>query len=71
MEDTPGASRLPCAKEEIEVLRSLFESMKVNTVEPHRMKQDILSCLPQRNIFHLPGHGYTNQKDPSQQATYA
>ena len=64
MEHTPGSSELPFATKEVEILRDLCRSMAVESVEPRRCKQDIMSRLPHCNIFHFAGHGYTDNDDP-------
>jgi TPR repeat protein len=64
MKHTPGSSKLPFATEEVEMLHDLCRSMAIESVEPRRCKQDIMSHLPHCNIFHFAGHGYTDNDDP-------
>jgi hypothetical protein len=69
IENTPGYySRLPFATREVEVLRELcgsIRTMGLESIEPGRRKQDVMSHLPQCDIFHFAGHGYTDDDDPS------
>jgi tetratricopeptide (TPR) repeat protein len=65
IEHTPGAySRLPFATREVEILRDLCPSMELEPMEPGRRKQDVMSCLPQCDIFHFAGHCFTDNDDP-------
>jgi hypothetical protein len=66
IEHTPGYySRLPFATREVEMLHDLCGSMALESIEPRRRKQDVMSHLPQCDIFHFAGHGYTDDDDPS------
>lgn len=65
MEHTPQSSWLPFATKEVEILRQMCHSMKLNPVEPRRQKQDILAHLTKCKIFHFAGHGHTDTNDPS------
>jgi tetratricopeptide (TPR) repeat protein len=65
MEHTPGnSSILPFATKEVAMLRDLCKSMAFNPIEPGRSKQDVISHLPNCEIFHFAGHGYTDNDDP-------
>ncbi|KAI3321054.1 hypothetical protein HD806DRAFT_504428 [Xylariaceae sp. AK1471] len=65
MEHTPGhAAQLPFASKEIEMLHYLCKSITLDPIEPGRRKHDIMSLLPSCKIFHVAGHGYTNDQDP-------
>lgn len=67
MQDTPGlSSRLPCATEEVEMVRGLCVSMAVNPICPGQRKEDVISYLPHSKIFHFAGHCQTILNDPSQ-----
>jgi hypothetical protein len=47
IENTPGYySRLPFVTREVEVLRELCGSMGLESIEPGRRKQDVISHLP-------------------------
>jgi tetratricopeptide (TPR) repeat protein len=63
MEHTPGFCRLPFAKDEINMLKGICESMGVHTVEPMRRKE-VIRHLKHCEIFHFAGHGYTDRDDP-------
>ncbi|KAH6886945.1 CHAT domain-containing protein [Thelonectria olida] len=65
MEHTPGQSRLPFAAREMDMLRGLCKSMRLDPVEPRRHKADVLLKLLQCKIFHFAGHGLTDELDPS------
>ncbi|KAH7165304.1 CHAT domain-containing protein, partial [Dactylonectria macrodidyma] len=65
MKTTPGHSSLPFAAKEIDTIRGLCKTMGLDTVEPPRRKQNIISSMPQCQIFHFAGHGHTNGLDPS------
>lgn len=65
MEHAPGSSRLPFAAGEVEMLHKLCRSMSLEPIEPGRRKQDVMSHLPDCDIFHFAGHGYTDDDDPS------
>jgi tetratricopeptide (TPR) repeat protein/CHAT domain-containing protein len=64
MEHTPGNSKLPFATKEVAMLHGLCKSMASHPIEPGRRKQDVISYLPQCQIFHFAGHGYTDNDDP-------
>ncbi|EEU38897.1 uncharacterized protein NECHADRAFT_98227 [Fusarium vanettenii 77-13-4] len=64
MEHTPARSNLPFADAEIKVVSSLCASMGLNVVEPHRLKEEVMTGLQSSMIFHFAGHGSTNQDDP-------
>lgn len=65
MEHAPGSSMLPFAAGEVEMLHKLCRSMALESIEPGRRKQDVMSHLPHCDIFHFAGHGYTDDDDPS------
>ncbi|QPC65791.1 hypothetical protein HYE67_008022 [Fusarium culmorum] len=64
METTPGATALPFATREVNVLHSLHTSMSLDPIVG-KNKNDILSQLPQCKVFHFAGHGFTDSQDPS------
>lgn len=64
LEHTAGFNRLPFAKEEVTILRSLLASMAYQPLELGRQKKDILSNLPKCSVFHFAGHGCTDTTDP-------
>ncbi|OTA96293.1 hypothetical protein M434DRAFT_392957 [Hypoxylon sp. CO27-5] len=67
MQDTPGlGGRLPCAAEEVEMVRGLCISMAVHPICPGQRKEDVVSHLPHSKIFHFAGHCETIINDPSQ-----
>lgn len=65
MEKTPGHSNLPFAADEIDTICGLCKTMGLDVIEPLRCKQDIISYMPQCQIFHFAGHGHTDGLDPS------
>lgn len=65
MDNTPECPPLPFASKELDVLRGLYESMAINTVEPGRRVNDVMSQMLQCKIFHFAGHGHTDIHDPS------
>ncbi|KAM3069480.1 hypothetical protein ACMFMG_005585 [Clarireedia jacksonii] len=65
MDHTPGSPPLPFARGEVEMLHGLCQSMGLESIEPGRRKQDIMSHLRHCNIFHFAGHGCTDDDDPS------
>ncbi|KAI8721518.1 CHAT domain-containing protein [Fusarium sp. LHS14.1] len=64
MEHTPARLNLPFADAEIKVVSSLCASMGLNVVEPHPLKEEVMTGLQSSIIFHFAGHGSTNQDDP-------
>ncbi|KAF7506157.1 hypothetical protein GJ744_012221 [Endocarpon pusillum] len=64
IEHTPGSSRLPFAKREVEMLKDLCPSMALQPTECGRRKQDVMSHLAHCKVFHFAGHGYTDRDDP-------
>lgn len=47
------------------MLRDLFKSMPVKSVELGHCKKDVTSRLPNCSVFHFAGHGYTDKEKPS------
>lgn len=66
MQNTPKQASLPSAAHEVATVRHLCKSMSLYPVEPGRRKQDLLSHLPDCQILHFAGHGYTDDADPAQ-----
>lgn len=66
MDHTPECSPLPFASRELDALRGLFKSMAINTVEPGRRVNDVMSQMLRCEIFHFAGHGHTDSHDPSE-----
>ncbi|KAG5657339.1 hypothetical protein KAF25_005903 [Fusarium avenaceum] len=64
MEDTPGATKLPFAGREIEMLHSLHPTMSLDPINA-KSKQDVISKLQECSVFHFAGHGFTDRQDPS------
>ncbi|KAH8591191.1 CHAT domain-containing protein [Bisporella sp. PMI_857] len=64
IENTPGSPRLPFVTKEVKMLHDLCRSMMLESIEPGRRKQDVMSHLPHCSLFHFAGHGYTSDKDP-------
>ncbi|CAH0033335.1 unnamed protein product [Clonostachys rhizophaga] len=64
MENTPGATRLPFATREVNMLHKLHISMSLDPIIA-KNKTNILSQLPHCKIFHFAGHGFTDSQDPS------
>jgi tetratricopeptide (TPR) repeat protein len=68
MRETPGLSInsiLPFAEDEVEMLKGLCLSLQLKTVEPQRLKGDVLASLRTCKIFHFAGHGQSNPSEPS------
>jgi tetratricopeptide (TPR) repeat protein len=69
MRETPGLSFnsvLPFAEDEVAMLKQLCLSLQLETVEPQRLKDDVLVRLRTCKIFHFAGHGQSNPSEPSQ-----
>ncbi|TGO15144.1 hypothetical protein BPAE_0591g00040 [Botrytis paeoniae] len=66
MQDTPNQSRLPFAKDEITILRSLCKLMDLVPLKAEPRMESVKLHLPKCKIFHFAGHGETNLTDPSQ-----
>ncbi|KAF2629495.1 hypothetical protein BU25DRAFT_268013 [Macroventuria anomochaeta] len=66
LEVTPNQTRLHFAAREVQILYNLCESSDLHPVQHRPRKEDVVSQLPSCKIFHFAGHGYTNNKDPSQ-----
>ncbi|KAK6721251.1 hypothetical protein SNK04_000146 [Fusarium graminearum] len=64
METTPGATTLPFATREVNMLHRLHKSMLLDPIIC-KNKVDILSQLPNCKVFHFAGHGFTDSQDPS------
>ncbi|WXC54141.1 hypothetical protein SNK03_000146 [Fusarium graminearum] len=64
METTPGATTLPFATREVNMLHRLHKSMLLDPIIC-KNKGDILSQLPNCKVFHFAGHGFTDSQDPS------
>jgi CHAT domain-containing protein len=68
MRETPGLSFnsvLPFAEDEVAMLKKLCPSLQLETVEPQRLKGDVLARLRICKIFHFAGHGQSNPSEPS------
>ncbi|KAG5659530.1 hypothetical protein KAF25_002089 [Fusarium avenaceum] len=65
MEQTPGQDPLPKARDEIDAVSSICNSMAVRTVTGASDKKRALSYLRDCNIFHFAGHGNTDSDNPS------
>jgi hypothetical protein len=65
MRETPGLQSLPFATDEVEMLKSLCLSLKLNPITPVSRKDDILEHLQACRIFHFAGHGRSDLADPS------
>jgi tetratricopeptide (TPR) repeat protein len=67
MEHTPGvSSRLQFASSEVQQLSGLCKSMALEPVQTARAKKEVMSHIPDCNIFHFAGHGRADVEDPSQ-----
>jgi CHAT domain-containing protein len=68
MRETLGLSFnsvLPFAEDEVAMLKQLCLSLQLETVEPLRLKGDVLARLHTCKIFHFAGHGQSNPSEPS------
>jgi len=68
MRETPGLyfnPVLPFAEEEVAAVKELCLSLHLETIEPQRLKGDILAGLRTCKIFHFAGHGQSNPSEPS------
>lgn len=66
MEHTSDNSSLPFAAKEVELVHGLCSEMGIDPIQIRGCRQDVLSHLPQCQIFHFAGHGYTDPKNPSE-----
>lgn len=67
MEVTPGTStHLPHAIAEAQAVESVCKAMSINTVRKDQCTRAVvLEHLPNSDIFHFAGHGYTDNVDPA------
>jgi CHAT domain-containing protein len=65
MQKTPRQNDLQFAKEEVDKLESLCNSMQLQVSKPRPVQKDVLFALKDCNIFHFAGHGLTDPSDPS------
>ncbi|KAH6954228.1 CHAT domain-containing protein [Fusarium avenaceum] len=65
MEQTPGQDPLPKARDEIDAVSSICNSMAIRPVTGVSDKGNALSYLRDCNIFHFAGHGNTDSDNPS------
>ncbi|KAJ4112150.1 hypothetical protein NW768_011729 [Fusarium equiseti] len=65
MESTQGQAPLPKAKEEVELVSKICESMSMTPVLAGTDKKKALEHLRSSKIFHFAGHGDTNKSNPS------
>ncbi|RBR20339.1 uncharacterized protein FIESC28_05303 [Fusarium coffeatum] len=65
MERTQNQTPLPKAKEEVDLVSKICESMSVTPVIAGSDKKEALEHLRSSKIFHFAGHGYTNRSNPS------
>jgi CHAT domain-containing protein len=66
MEHTLGHDSLSFAVKEIDSVKRIIESIKINPIIPERTKKYITQYLPECQIFHFAGHGLAHIDDPSQ-----
>src|SRR5436305_946082 len=69
MRETPSLSINPVlhfAEEEVAAVKELCLSLQLETVEPQRLKGDVLAGLRTCKIFQFAGHGQSNPSEPSQ-----
>lgn len=65
MESTQSQAPLPKAKEEVDLVSKICESMSVTPVIAGPDKKEALKHLRSSKIFHFAGHGYTERSNPS------
>ncbi|RFN54969.1 hypothetical protein FIE12Z_816 [Fusarium flagelliforme] len=65
MESTQSQAPLPKAKEEVELVSNICESMSVTPVIAGSDKKEALEHLRSSKIFHFAGHGHTDRSNPS------
>nr|CEG05472.1 unnamed protein product [Fusarium clavum] len=65
MGSTQSQAPLPKAKEEVELVSKICESMSVTPVIAGSDKKEVLKHLRSSKIFHFAGHGYTDRSNPS------
>ncbi|KAK4171655.1 CHAT domain-containing protein [Triangularia setosa] len=68
MRETPGLSAngiLPFAASEVEMLKDLCPSLKLQPVRPMLRKDDVLQHLLTCKVFHFAGHGKSDPMEPS------
>ena len=56
---------LPKARQEVDLVSKICESMKVKVITSGSDKQDTLGQLRSSKIFHFAGHGYTDKTNAS------
>ncbi|KAI0812990.1 TPR domain-containing protein [Xylaria sp. FL0064] len=64
MEETPGQASLRFASEEINVVRTICESIQLHPIQPELYKRKVLSSLETSWIFHFAGHGGASSTSP-------
>lgn len=65
MESTQSQATLPKAKEEVDLVSKICESMNVTPLLSGSDKKEALEHLRSSKIFHFAGHGYTDRANPS------
>ena len=65
MESTQSQAPLPKAKEEVDLVSKICESMNVTPLLSGSDKKEALDHLRSSKIFHFAGHGYTDRANPS------
>ncbi|KAJ4344620.1 uncharacterized protein N0V89_012364 [Didymosphaeria variabile] len=68
MQETPGQRSLEFASQEIEELKTLCSSMKLDVCVPEPTRESILPILRDCEIFHFAGHGRAHPLDPAKSA---
>ncbi|KAI0855328.1 CHAT domain-containing protein [Xylaria cubensis] len=64
MKDTPGQKRLKHARNEVDVVKNICESMELPCVQPQPRKMEVSRALEDCSIFHFSGHGDANEANP-------
>ncbi|RYP19528.1 hypothetical protein DL767_009626 [Monosporascus sp. MG133] len=64
MKDTPGLGQLPFARQEIDAVQAICQSMRLQSIRPECRKEGVLAALKACRIFHFAGHGRTDPASP-------
>ncbi|KAM7217476.1 CHAT domain containing protein [Rhypophila decipiens] len=66
MAETPDKGGLAFAKQELDTVKGLCSSLRLNPITPELKKEDVLRRLNGCRVFHFAGHGRSHPNDPSQ-----
>ncbi|KAH6871552.1 CHAT domain-containing protein [Thelonectria olida] len=70
-DEVPGMQRLPFASSETHLVKQICPLLNLSTVElPHGNRAEVLTQLPQCQIFHFAGVARTRQSNPWRSSIY-